>query len=775
LFENVQKADKEFFNAKEYLKPEDRELVLSITKGDVFTYKVAELLNQFLSYSRQNRPDEDVNIYKPSLQDLYNGLKIYNASVFPIQGFQVDKPSNDIYDQSESLKNREVAVGYLKKLPKIVIRNLKHITQAEYTHKSQLENVARELKSIVQFLQHVHESVDEESYARVIQKAFNSKNILNLEEYKEKLEELLHVETFDMRNIDLQEVKNKAIEVGAEVIQEGEDFLLIAVTEAYELREISCAVHWCVVGESYFSNHTTVIPEMYMLLQASSQVKNEDRLLLYTESDGMDYGDVETVKREGMPEMEWYNAVNESTYPFVSIDEEGLIERVRALTAEHIDDYIEQFGYEDEEELSMVAEIVKRKIYESIKGGLADNKTVEDIAKKHGVSVEKIEKQIEMGMKVEMEHVDDKEKAKEISMDHLWEIPDYYDRLDNMEKEAESTKSTDEDPYFYHATYTPVVPLIQKNGLGGGSWVKAWSDSKEGVVYLAKDPYVAYSYAETSEEVPEEWLDHIVILKIKKDTLDPEKIKSDNNVIGDQDTLEYHGVIPWKALRPTTFNNLEEVNPVIAVDDIPNGADMKPVHEEWDYDEDKMIYHTVSIDGEFYHGTMEDRGEIPNLQTGYYDWDALWFSTEPDVADQFSDYRGGEGVHVMWVANIKSDKIVYLNEQDFNDIKEHYGYEDLREAIHMFEQQGFDGWQTLGSIDWTQYDDFAIWNEDIIDYIGVRLKINGEWTDVMSKDDAEEMLAQTRGEQEIDEANPIVAINDLPKGHFERTTNIVSI
>ena len=129
----------------------------------------------------------------------------------------------------------------------------------------------------------------------------------------------------------------------------------------------------------------------------------------------------------------------------------------------------------------------------------------------------------------------------------------------------------------------------------------------------------------------------------------------------------------------------------------------------------------------------------------------------------------------MWVANIKSDKIVYLNEQDFNDIKEHYGYGDLREAIHMFEQQGFDGWQTLGSIDWTQYDDFAIWNEDIIDYIGVRLKINGEWTDVMSKDDAEEMLAQTRGEQEIDEANPIVAINDLPKGHFERTTNIVSI
>ena len=41
-----------------------------------------------------------------------------------------------------------------------------------------------------------------------------------------------------------------------------------------------------------------------------------------------------------------------------------------------------------------------------------------------------------MGIKVEMEHVDDEELAKEISMDHLEEIPDYYDRLDKMEKDA---------------------------------------------------------------------------------------------------------------------------------------------------------------------------------------------------------------------------------------------------------------------------------------------------------------------------------------------------
>ena len=69
-------------------------------------------------------------------------------------------------------------------------------------------------------------------------------------------------------------------------------------------------------------------------------------------------------------------------------------------------------------------------------GGKADEHDVESIAKKHGVDVELIEKQLEMGKKVELEHTDDDEIAAEISLDHLEEIPDYYTRLAKMEKEA---------------------------------------------------------------------------------------------------------------------------------------------------------------------------------------------------------------------------------------------------------------------------------------------------------------------------------------------------
>jgi len=77
------------------------------------------------------------------------------------------------------------------------------------------------------------------------------------------------------------------------------------------------------------------------------------------------------------------------------------------------------------------------KIYTNeIVGGKADKMTVKDIAKKFGVKVSDIEKQIEMGIEVESEHTDDETKAKEIAMDHLSEMPDYYSRLEKMEKKG---------------------------------------------------------------------------------------------------------------------------------------------------------------------------------------------------------------------------------------------------------------------------------------------------------------------------------------------------
>ena len=74
---------------------------------------------------------------------------------------------------------------------------------------------------------------------------------------------------------------------------------------------------------------------------------------------------------------------------------------------------------------------------ELLKGGNADNKSLIQIAKKHDAKnyyhiddmVKSLKKQVEIGLPIEMEHTDDKDKAKEIVMDHLWENPSYYTKL----------------------------------------------------------------------------------------------------------------------------------------------------------------------------------------------------------------------------------------------------------------------------------------------------------------------------------------------------------
>ena len=80
---------------------------------------------------------------------------------------------------------------------------------------------------------------------------------------------------------------------------------------------------------------------------------------------------------------------------------------------------------------------------ENLEGGIADKKTVEDIAKKHKLDVEVIKKHLNDGIKVEMEHTNLKTKAKEIAMDHIFEDPNYYAKLKKME--ANEIKNNESD------------------------------------------------------------------------------------------------------------------------------------------------------------------------------------------------------------------------------------------------------------------------------------------------------------------------------------------
>ena len=60
--------------------------------------------------------------------------------------------------------------------------------------------------------------------------------------------------------------------------------------------------------------------------------------------------------------------------------------------------------------------------------------TEKEIAKKHGISVDYVIRQAEIGSTVEREHVTTHEEAYGIALQHVMEFPDYYKHLLPMEK-----------------------------------------------------------------------------------------------------------------------------------------------------------------------------------------------------------------------------------------------------------------------------------------------------------------------------------------------------
>ena len=77
------------------------------------------------------------------------------------------------------------------------------------------------------------------------------------------------------------------------------------------------------------------------------------------------------------------------------------------------------------------------RLYEdTLPGGKADGKTLKDIAKRHGVSIEDIRKEFHKGIEVEKEHTNDEWIASEIAKDHLIEDdPFYYTNLEKIHKD----------------------------------------------------------------------------------------------------------------------------------------------------------------------------------------------------------------------------------------------------------------------------------------------------------------------------------------------------
>jgi hypothetical protein len=120
---------------------------------------------------------------------------------------------------------------------------------------------------------------------------------------------------------------------------------------------------------------------------------------------------------------------------------------------------------------------------------------------------------------------------------------------------------------LYHATYRALVNDILKDGLKICPNIRNFDWCQKGI-YLASSPGIAESFAEVSENenIPEDWIDDIVVLEINTKLLDKNSFVKDPYWNIDVETLDetnlsflYKKDIPPPAIKVTSFTTNESV------------------------------------------------------------------------------------------------------------------------------------------------------------------------------------------------------------------------
>lgn len=135
--------------------------------------------------------------------------------------------------------------------------------------------------------------------------------------------------------------------------------------------------------------------------------------------------------------------------------------------------------------ITTINEFKKFYNYNLIPGGLSDNKTIEDIAKKYYVSIDEVITKLKKGIKVELEHTSDERIATEIAMDHLIEMFDYYEKLEIIEEQKDTEifsngKKTIEDTI---KNLHKISPELKEIAL---QHIQSYTSAKNGIIHELK-------------------------------------------------------------------------------------------------------------------------------------------------------------------------------------------------------------------------------------------------------------------------------------------------
>jgi hypothetical protein len=165
--------------------------------------------------------------------------------------------------------------------------------------------------------------------------------------------------------------------------------------------------------------------------------------------------------------MKFYDKGTYSTKKAVSIFVSG---KPNASRNQILDD-LGDMGYNDAWEVMDHFKLELEGVNEAdvVPGGLAKGLSLNDIAEKHDVSVDMIVAEFKKGIAVEMEHTTDREVAKEITLDHLFEDPKYYDKLAKVEEYVDDKGVEHVAAALPQTEEEPVTEALVKGKTYGGS------------------------------------------------------------------------------------------------------------------------------------------------------------------------------------------------------------------------------------------------------------------------------------------------------------------
>lgn len=122
---------------------------------------------------------------------------------------------------------------------------------------------------------------------------------------------------------------------------------------------------------------------------------------------------------------------------------------------------------------------------------------------------------------------------------------------------------------------------------------------------------------------------------------------------------------------------------------------------------------SLSINGNFYHGTTTVKGDDPFIHFDFCgDFDGIWFADNEETATEFAECFGTEDrTVIIYSVKIKTSRIANIDGRLATELMEYYCVNDLREVIPFLKGKGFKGWKTIGGINGQLYNDYCLFDK----------------------------------------------------------------